>query len=406
MDVSQRMQSTDMNRLLLVIFVLLTGCDDGVLNPVTINNIIKEQKLYKESVLNQRSGISFTWGYSESYHPILSDRPTGKGFYGGGQAYHDINNDGFQDILVSFHSDVYTANLRWYINNGDNKHFTSAGQQYFNKSTNGISAHKILKTDVNNDGIADFIVLGVDERIQNDYTGNFTVLIGTKGGAYIVNNIPNPNRYWFHNGAAGDINGDGNVDVITAMFIWYGDGKGNFVKTNEYNLEKYTPLVYEILDMDKDGWNDLILRGPFKETTIIYNNNGTFNESNKTYTLPPTTYKSVMDIEIVDFDKDGDLDILELAQLGGNSDDPKNFVSKITVYYNNNLDFHADETVIGESLDGNTMNGESDKYGWSTFKIDDIDKDGVDEIVAENYHDGNYSGLKLVGGNWKRIIFN
>jgi len=404
------MQSTDMNRLLLVTLVLLIGCDDGILNPVTTNNnIINEQTLYKESILNQRSGISFTWGCNESYQPLFSDRITScEGFYGGGHSYHDVNNDGHQDILVTFHKNNNSSELTWYINSGDNKRFNPS-IKYFNNSTVGINSHKILKTDVNNDKIADFIALGVDERIENNYTGNFTVLIGRSNGSYDVNDIPNPQRYWFHNGAAGDINGDGNVDVIAATFIWYGDGKGNFIKREDYNLQRYSPLVYEIIDINKDGWNDLILRGPFSETTIVYNNKGIIDENSKTYKLPPATYKAVMDIEIVDIDKDGDFDILELAQLGGNppnSNDSKYFVSKIIVYYNTNSIFYVDETVIEESLDGNVMNGESDRYGWSVFKVDDIDKDGVDELVAENYHDGDYNGLKLINGKWKRITFN
>jgi hypothetical protein len=399
-----------MNKLLLLLLsVLLVGCDDSILNPVTTNiNITEEQKVYKESIRNQRSGISFTWGCNESYQPLFNDRITCEGHYGNGHAYHDVNKDGMQDILVSFHKNDNSSELTWYINLGDNKRF-SRSIEYFNHSTSGFNAHKILKTDVNNDGIADFIALGVDERIQNNYTGNFTVLIGKSNGSYDVNDIPNPQRYWFHNGAAGDINGDGNVDVIAATFIWYGDGKGNFIKREDYNLQRYSPLVYEIIDMNKDGWNDLIVRGPFIETTIIYNNKGIINENNRTYTLPSATYKAVMDIEVVDFDKDGDLDIVELAQLGGNPpdiNDPKYFVSKITVYYSNNLHFYADETVIEESLDGNIMNGESDKYGWSVFKFDDIDKDGIDEILAENYHDGNYNVIKLVNSRWKRITFN
>ena len=398
-----------MNRLLLVIFVLLTGCDDGILNPVTTNNIIKEQKLYKESVLNQRSGIVFTWGYHDSYYPVFNDRLDSHGHYGNGQSYHDVNRDGHQDILVSSHKNDSDFELVWYLNIGDNKHFSRSEKSYFNQSTKGINSHKILKTDVNNDNIADFIALGVDERIQGNYTGNFTILIGKSNGTYDVNNIPNPNRYWFHNGAAGDINGDGNVDVITAMFVWYGDGRGNFLKREDFNLEKYRPLVYEIIDMDKDGWNDIILRGPLKETTIIYNNKGTIDDSNRTYTLPPTTYKAVMDIEIIDFDRDGSLDILELAQLGGNppdSNDPKYFVSKITVYFNRGSHFEVREDILNQSIDGNAINGNTDIYGWSVFKFDDIDNDGIDEILSENYQDGIYNGLKLINGKWTKFTFN
>lgn len=396
-----------MKRLLLTVCVFLIGCD--ALPTATVSNQSTTEptdlKLFKESILNQRSGTSFTWGYSEDYHPLFEERVTTRsGFYGGGQAYHDVNNDGFQDVLVSFHRDVNHTELRWYINSGDNKNYKIPTRKYFNQSTSGIMSHKILETDVNNDNIADFIALGVDERIQGNYTGNFTVLIGKNDGTFDVNNIPNPNRYWFHNGAAGDINGDGNVDVITATFIWYGDGKGNFFKREDYNLSEYTPLVYEIIDMDKDGWNDIILRGPFMGTVIVYNDKGIINKNSKTYTLPSVTYKAVMDIEVTDFDKDGDLDIVELAHLGGDS--PEAVVSKITVYYNNQMTFLPNEIILEESLDGNLMHGESDKYGWSVFKFDDVDRDGVDEIVAENYHDGNYNALKLIDGKWKKITIN
>lgn len=169
-----------------------------------------------------------------------------------------------------------------------------------------------------------------------------------------------------------------------------------------------SPLVYEILDINKDGWNDLILRGPQKPTTIVLNNKGKFDETNQTITLPSVEFKNVLDIEIIDFDKDGDLDILELAQLGGEPDgiiqfDAKYSVSKIIVYYNNNLSFKADENILSESLDGNWMYGDMDKYGWSTFKFDDIDGDGIDEILSESYQDGTYNALKKVGEAWKKI---
>ena len=363
-------------------------------------------KLHKESYLNQKSGNYFVWHHVRNQWSFLPQLDSdNKSWYGNGQSYGDVNKDGFQDILVSNVLEEARGELTWFVNTGDN--FTYKKQNYFNQSTKGYNAHKILKTDVNNDNIADYIALGVDERIQGNYTGNFTVLIGKTNGFFDVNNIPNPQKYWFHNGAAGDLNLDGNVDVVTATYIWWGDGKGNFINSF-ISLEQWTmPLVYEIIDINGDKYNDLILRGPNQNTTIVLNNKGKFDSSNQTIILPDVEYKAVMDLEFMDFDSDGDLDILEMAQLGGNppnSNDAKYFVSKITIYYNNNLKFISDEIILNESVDGNGLNGKADYYGWSNFKIDDIDNDGVEEIVAENFHDGDFNAIKKVDGKWKKVM--
>lgn len=370
-------------------------------------------KLYKESYLNQRSGISFWW--SQVYYDYVSymdDNVNPRiGFYGNGHAYGDVNNDGYQDILVSYHvteNETQTGELLWYINSGNNKHFKST-RKYFNKSTLGFNAHKLLKTDVNNDNIADYIALGVVE-IPGNYGGNFTVLIGKSNGTFDVNDIPNQDKLWFHNGAAGDLNGDSFVDVITATHIWFGDGKGNFTKTIGLNDLPYVKdaLTYEILDMDKDGWNDLILRGPHDtRATIVLNNKGIFDNRNKIIYLPTPTYKAVQDFELIDLDNDGDIDVVEMAQLGGNNPNTNDFkhnVSSITVYYNNNMSFTKDEKTFSESIDGNYLHGEYDYYGWSVFKFDDIDGDGQDEILSENYQDGKYNALKKIDGKWKKVV--
>jgi frataxin-like iron-binding protein CyaY len=397
---------------------------DTITTPITPS---KKYTLYKESYLNQRSGMSFWWYDNlKPAWPYISlvdvwlDNTNNYHQWYGNCAYYDVNNDGYQDILTAYFNQgtqYATSNdtppqLVWLINNGDNFHFTKS-TQYFNQNTDEIRAHKILKTDVNNDNIVDFILLGVIESPGN-YGGNFTVLIGKPNGTFDINRIPNPTKYWFHNGACGDLNGDGFVDVITATFIWLGDGKGNFIKTDNSDTKDYfgnilgyikSPLVYEILDINKDGWNDLIMNGPFQNTTIVLNNKGVFDRNNEKIVLPNVEFKVVLDLEFTDFDKDGDLDILELAQKGGgppNVFDAQYVTSKITVYYNNNLTFTADENLLSESLDGNYLNGEWDKYGWSMFKLDDLDGDGVDEIVSETYQEGTYNALKKVGQNWKK----
>ncbi len=367
--------------------------------------------LFKESILNQRSGISFLWNHEPGEHEYVAETQThGKGWFGN-VAYHDVNKDGHQDVLVTYSKTLEDRTLVWYINSGDNKNFWP-DLSYFTSNSNGINTFKVLKTDINNDNIVDFISLGVYEKpSENYYSGNLTILIGRPDGKFDIKRIPNPKDYFFHNGAAGDLNGDGFVDFIAAGFIWIGDGKGNFTQVQNFLLDTYTksPMVYEILDMNGDGWNDLILRGPWENTKIVLNNNGIFNSSNKVVTLPRGSYRNVLDIEIIDIDNDGDLDILELAMVGDNPPDvvdTKYNISNIIAYYNTNLNFSVDETTFSEARDGNYLNGEYDKYGWSNFKIDDIDGDGQDEIFAETYHEGKYNALKKINGQWKRIILN
>jgi hypothetical protein len=364
--------------------------------------------LYKESVKNQRSGIFFQWqenyGVNQQYLPQTDEMP--KAWFGGGQNYGDVNNDGFIDFVVAVHTSATDVELKWFINDGDNYHFKK-NTSMFNQSTKGLNAHKIVKTDVNNDAIADYITFGVDERIPGDYNGNFSVLIGKPNGTFDVNTIPNPTKYWFHNGAVGDLNKDGFVDVISATFIWFGDGNGNFTKVSNLNDYCQSILVYEILDMNGDGLNDIILSGPNDVTTIVYNNNGIFNNSNRVLKLEKVQYKIIQDIELYDIDSDGDYDIIENRQM---ETEPN---SKLFVHLNNGNTFNYVSDYIQNSNDGAWLNGDKnagpgyqDKFGWDTFKFDDIDGDGIDDIIPENYHDGKFNGLKKINGVWKPHIFS
>ena len=104
-----------------------------------------------------------------------------------------------------------------------------------------------------------------------------------------------------------------------------------------------------------------------------------------------------MDIEIYDLDNDGDLDIVELRNSEETENRPYDSANSMLLSSTNiNLD---------ASKDGYETNGERDNYGWSVFKFDDMDNDGIDDIVSENYQDGSYNGLKLIGNFWTKWIF-
>jgi hypothetical protein len=242
----------------------------------------------------------------------------------------------------------------------------------------------------------------VDERVVGNYNGNFNILLSTNTNKFQYIIIPNPNKYWFHNGATGDLNGDGNVDVITATFVWYGDGKGNFIKSN-IELNNYTSaiLVYEILDIDKDGKDDIIIGGndTYGNTTLIFNN-GTFVNSKTLQFKKYTEFPFCVDFEFIDLNSDGNLDIVELRA------DKDQIQTKLLAYIKIGDSYSLDPAYFNDSLDGGSVYGQYDKYGWSTFKVDDVDGDRVLDIVAENFHDSQSNGYKKVGGNWVKFSFN
>jgi hypothetical protein len=394
-----------MRLFLLIGLITLSSCEKDEFGEIDIPPPIS-QTIYKESYLNQRSGTYFIWGNgSESYSLNIGTNQTGGTLeFSQGASYYDVNNDGFQDILACPYYDdgtIRRASAHWFINEGDDKTYIK-DSSFINDNTDGFTGHKILKTDVNNDNLADFILLGVDESQPGNYGGNFTVLIQQTDSTFNVNEVDNGFGLWYHNGATGDINGDGNVDVITAQDIWYGDGTGNFTNSN-FDLHQYTNpiLTYEIIDINKDGFNDMVL-GTHEiygyTTSIVLGKSNGFDTSNTVIPLPNTNTEYTMDIEFMDIDNDGDLDIIE-GRYDGNR-------SELVLYINHNLNFTLDTTILSESLDGGGINGSSDNYGWTQFKIDDIDKDGVDDIICENYHDGIYNGLKLINGVWVKYIFN
>ena len=61
----------------------------------------------------------------------------------------------------------------------------------------------------------------IDERIQGNYGGNFTVLIkNSTFPMYMVKEIDSGTGLWYHNGAAGDINGDCVAQATSYGAIW------------------------------------------------------------------------------------------------------------------------------------------------------------------------------------------
>ncbi|MDD3627389.1 MAG: FG-GAP-like repeat-containing protein [bacterium] len=248
------------------------------------------------------------------------------GVFNSSIALGDLDNDGDLDLILSgiISSEIIS---KIYQNDGVGS-FTEINPG----SLTGLVGSSIALGDIDNDGDLDLILTGYDftffisKIYKNDGTGNFTEInSGTLTGIY------------YSSVAFGDLDTDGDLDLILtgntgAGFIskiYQNNGTGLFTEINSGCLTEVWYSSIALGDIDTDGDLDLILTGQTGTGGIstIYQNNGTgsFTEINS----GSLTGVCTSSISLGDIDNDGDLDLILTGFIGPDS------VSKI--YQNNEL---------------------------------------------------------------------
>jgi serine/threonine protein kinase len=164
--------------------------------------------------------------------------------------------------------------------------------------------------------------------------------------------------------AAGDVDGDGDVDMFVANSprdqpnqIWLNDGKGFFSKGQE--LEGLRSSDVELGDLDNDGDLDAFV-ACWDEPSVIWRNDG----SGRFEKFGETEAFSTQCLALGDVDGDGDLD----AVFGGRPGTPSN-----RVLLNNGA---------AEFVDSGQRLGESQTLG---IALADLDADGDLDVFAANW---------------------
>ena len=244
-----------------------------------------------------------------------------KGIYNGnnnlGYVYIDINGDGLEDIFYPYESDGnFTTKPDVIINKGN--HYELDNSMLPDNFVGTINNRKTIVSDFNNDSLPDLFLInqGLD---ASPYPGEqCTLLLSDKTThKYKLGDLSMlPTAFW-HGGASGDLNGDGNLDIIVLganpAKVLYGDGKGSFTAKDWIYNAGSGYITGEIIDVDNDGKNDIILSGDegrpapalYSPSTIFFNKNNSFQTQTQICVPSTTGWGSVMDIACADMDGDG-----------------------------------------------------------------------------------------------------
>jgi hypothetical protein len=297
--------------------------------PVTGQNDNNEEKkkLFSPTLV---TGLEFRHKedpYVDFYRELLI--PHSLSAEGPALAIADVNGDGLEDLFAG--GAKGQASILFIQQN--NNTFKKSDVRILLKEnfTDDVDA---VFFDADSDGDSDlYIVRGGNELpIGNLFLTDLLLINDGKGG-FTRGELP----VISHNGSCVrpcDFDGDGDVDIFVGsrsvpgaygwspdQFLLENDGEGHFTDITESHAKglKSVGMVTdaEWMDFDRDGDNDLVVAGEWMKISVFKNDNGLFTDVTSIAGFDETSGWWNC-IQIADIDRDGDQDIIA-GNLGLNS---------------------------------------------------------------------------------------
>jgi len=295
-------------------------------------------------------------------------------------AVADVNGDGYADIICGNVSD---ASVSVFTNNRagafvlQNVWGTGEGPVY------------VAAADVNGDGHVDLISANFQDStisiLTNKGDGTFTTSATLSTG---VGTSPSCI-------AAGDINGDGSVDLVCALnttnlLVFTNNGRGDFKESALFAIPGGPTGWLVGADVDGNGTLDLIVNGANTNLVVMTNDGaGIFSLKSMAVTYLSPTY-GVAAFEAADLNGDGKVDVV--CPINGNY-----YETYMEVLTNDGAGNFSSNTVVSVGIDGD--------LNYPNFvAAADFNGDGNMDIAVSCYGSAFLTELTQTGVTPKPIV--